>query len=65
MLCQMKALMQTQSLLHSNNDDAAGGVNPNIDDVDKDVGVVVVMMMVEVVTMGMLKMTMMAKIWWW
>ena len=51
MLCQMKALMQTQSLLHSNNDDAAGGVNPNIDDVDKDVGVVVVMMMVEVVMM--------------
>ena len=51
MLCQMKALMQTQSLLHNNNDDAAGGVNPNIDDVDKDVGVVVVMMMVEVVRM--------------
>lgn len=53
MLCQMKALMQTQSLLHSNNDAAAaaGGVNPNIDDVDKDVGVVVVMMMVEVVRM--------------
>ena len=39
MLCQMKALMQTQSLLHSNNDAAAA------------VGVVVVMMMVEVVRM--------------
>ena len=59
MLCQMKALMQTQSLLHSNNDAAAaGGVNPNIDDVDKDVGVVVVMMMVEVVMMVL-------RLWWW
>lgn len=39
MLCQMKALMQTQSLLHSNNDDAAAaGVNPSIDDVEKGVG---------------------------